>query len=39
VGPDGRFVMVRSTDTGAGTGRPLVVVENWLEEVKAKVDR
>jgi eukaryotic-like serine/threonine-protein kinase len=39
VGPDGRFVMARSTDTGAGTGRPLVVVENWLGEVKAKVHR
>ncbi len=39
VGPDSRFVMARSTDTGASTGNSLVVVENWLEEVKARVHR
>ncbi len=39
VGPDGQFIMARSVDAGAGARTPLVVVENWFEEVKAKGPR
>jgi serine/threonine-protein kinase len=37
VGPDGRFVMLRSTDSAEEATAPLVVVENWLEEVRSKL--
>ena len=39
VGPDGRFIMVRSVGGANETARPLIVVENWLEELKAMVRR
>ncbi len=39
VGPDGQFVMARSVDAGAGARTPLVVVENWFEEIRARVPR
>jgi hypothetical protein len=40
VSPDGqRFLMVRSRGSGGDQERqaPIVLAENWLEEVKAKV--
>jgi hypothetical protein len=39
VSPDGRFVMLR--DAGAGKAVPpqIVVVQNWLEELKRLVPR
>jgi hypothetical protein len=39
VGPDGRFIMARAVGAGTGAGSPLVVVENWLDEIRAKVPR
>jgi serine/threonine-protein kinase len=39
IGPDGRFLMVRSVDGGRRNATPLIVVENWLEELKSKVGR
>jgi eukaryotic-like serine/threonine-protein kinase len=39
VAPDGRFIMVRSVDSGAQMDSPLIVVENWFEELKQKVAR
>lgn len=39
VGADGRFLInVPASDTGEGRSR-LMVVQNWLEELKAKVPR
>jgi hypothetical protein len=39
IGPDGRFLMVRSVDGGRRSPAPLIVVENWLQELKIKVRR
>jgi Tol biopolymer transport system component len=39
VGPDGRFVMARKVESPAGIESPLIVVENWFEELKEKVGR
>ena len=39
VAPDGRFLMARSADTERRAIAPLIVVENWLEELKAKAPR
>ena len=39
VAPDGRFIMARALDAGPRDTQPLIVVENWLEEVKGKVQR
>jgi hypothetical protein len=39
VGPDGRFMMVRSVNAARDASAPLIVVENWLEELKAKLGR
>ncbi|HXI19581.1 MAG TPA: hypothetical protein VNH46_00765, partial [Gemmatimonadales bacterium] len=36
VGPDGSFIMAQSAETEANR-TPLVVVENWLEEVQARL--
>ena len=36
VAPDGRFLMVRSRSTSAAVRAPLILVENWFEELKAK---
>jgi hypothetical protein len=37
VGRDGRFLMARLISGGPGDVESLVVVENWLQELKAKV--
>jgi serine/threonine-protein kinase len=39
VAPDGRFIFARSREGGRDRRAPLIVIENWLEEVKAKVPR
>ena len=39
VGPDGRFIMVRSVNAARDASAPLIVVENRLEELKAKLGR
>ena len=37
VGPDGRFIMGRSETPAAIFDAPLVVVDNWFEELEARV--
>ena len=38
IGPDGRFLMIRSGQEGAaGTATNLILVQNWLEELKRLV--
>jgi serine/threonine protein kinase/Tol biopolymer transport system component len=37
VGPDGRFIMARSVTPRSSVQAPLIVVENWFEELKQKV--
>jgi len=39
VAPDGRFIMARLLNLAGGGDAPLIVVENWFEELKAKVGR
>lgn len=39
VAPDGRFIMARALDSGEAPTSSIVVVENFLEELKAKVGR
>jgi len=39
VAPDGRFLMVRRRGVPEGTEWELVWVQNWLEELKAKMGR
>jgi len=39
VAPDGRFLMVRKRGGPQGAERELVWVQNWLEELKAKMGR
>ena len=39
VGPDRRFIMVRAVGGGRGSDSPVIVVENWFEELKAKLSR
>jgi serine/threonine-protein kinase len=39
VAPDGRFIFARSLEGGRDRRAPLIVIENWMEEVKAKVPR
>jgi len=39
VAPDGRFIMVRAVNQGAEVVAPLIVIENWLEELKAVVKK
>jgi Tol biopolymer transport system component len=39
VAPDGRFLMVRKRGVPEGAERELVWVQNWLEELKAKMGR
>jgi hypothetical protein len=39
VAPDGRFIMVRSVDPDRDAEVPLIVVENWFQELAAKVAR
>ncbi|MCZ6918469.1 MAG: protein kinase [Gemmatimonadetes bacterium] len=35
IASDGRFIMARSMTTATQTDAPLIVVENWFEELKA----
>jgi serine/threonine-protein kinase len=37
IGPDGRFIFARSVEGARNRGAPLIVVENWIEDVKAKM--
>ena len=38
VGPDGRFLIIRSgQEAAAGTATNLIFVQNWLEELKRLV--
>ena len=37
AGPSGQFIMARSAATDEDPGAMLVVIENWLEEVRAMV--
>ncbi|HSA55391.1 MAG TPA: protein kinase [Gemmatimonadaceae bacterium] len=39
IAPDGRFIFARSLEGGRDRRAPLIVIENWMEEVKAKVPR
>jgi serine/threonine-protein kinase len=39
VGPDGRFIFARPVENATQPDSPLIVVENWTEEVKLKVRR
>jgi serine/threonine-protein kinase len=39
VAPDGRFIMARRVPLPAGLEAPIIVVENWVEELKLKVRR
>jgi eukaryotic-like serine/threonine-protein kinase len=39
VGPDGRFLMGKNMAPTSTTRAPLIVVDNWFEELKAKVRR
>jgi len=37
VAPDGRFIMARTIEQEAEVVAPLIVIENWLEELKTRV--
>ena len=38
IAPDGRFLIIRSGQAaGGGTAQNLVVVQNWFEDLKARV--
>jgi WD40-like Beta Propeller Repeat len=37
IAPDGRFIMARRRSGAAESDAPIIVVENWFEELKAKV--
>ena len=37
VAPDGRFIFARSRENGRDRRAPLIVIENWIEDVKARV--
>ena len=37
IGPDGRFIMARSVTAATQIEAPLIVVENWFEELKARL--
>ena len=38
IGPDGRFLIIRSGQEGAAeTATNLILVQNWLEELKRLV--
>jgi serine/threonine-protein kinase len=39
IGPDGRFLMAKNMTPGSTTRAALIVVDNWFEELKAKVSR
>jgi eukaryotic-like serine/threonine-protein kinase len=39
VGPDGRFIMARSATPAATLQAPLIVVDNWFEELKRTLGR
>jgi hypothetical protein len=35
--PDGRFILMRSGNTAASDAATVVVVQNWLEELKGLI--
>ena len=37
IGPDGRFIMARSVTAATQIEAPLIVVENWFEELRARL--
>ncbi|MEO6525850.1 MAG: hypothetical protein ABIP93_04435, partial [Gemmatimonadaceae bacterium] len=39
VAADGRFIMARARRTEAGSAKTMIVAENWLTELKARVKR
>jgi serine/threonine-protein kinase len=39
VGPDGRFILAKALGNGAGSTPPLIVVENWFEELRRRMGR
>jgi hypothetical protein len=39
VAPDGRFIMARTIEQDTERVAPLIVIENWLEELKTKMKR
>ncbi|MEP7326918.1 MAG: protein kinase [Gemmatimonadota bacterium] len=39
VAPDGRFIMARALTAASELESPLIVVENWFEELRQKVGR
>ena len=39
IAPDGRFIFARSIGRSQDDSAPLIVIENWLEELKQKVPR
>lgn len=39
IGPDSRFIMARRVRSEPGQVAPLIVVENWFEELKQKLGR
>jgi serine/threonine-protein kinase len=39
VAPDGRFIMARSVTPAADVDLPLIVVDNWFEELRQKTGR
>jgi serine/threonine-protein kinase len=39
VGPDGRFIMARTQTAGVAFEAPLIVVDNWFEELEQRIRR
>jgi hypothetical protein len=39
VAPDGRFLMVRTRRTASSGGRTVVIVENWTQELQARMKK
>jgi hypothetical protein len=39
VAPDGRFIMARNVTPASAVGLPLIVVDNWFEELRQKAGR
>jgi serine/threonine-protein kinase len=39
VAPDGRFIMARNVSPPSAVGLPLIVVDNWFEELRQKAGR
>jgi hypothetical protein len=39
IGRDGRFIMARRVRSEAGAAAPLIVTENWFEELRQKLGK